>query len=245
MGAFLATNLAAIGDHAWALRRHGKGADPRGCAQWMQKWSQRHLRAIGMEAEHVGRVPEEGLIVSNHLGYTDIPVIAATRPMVFVSKADVANWPVLGSLARCGGTLFLKREQRGHVAEIAAAFRKIVETGTVIAVFPEGTSSGGGQVLPFRTSLFEPAVANGWPVTPAWVGYRLEAGDGTVSEDVAYWGDMTFATHLLGLLAKKRIVGRVHFGEPLRGITDRKEMARRLHAEVCALRARHEGALRS
>ncbi len=242
--AFLGANLGGILDHAWNLRRHGRGEDPRECASWLQTWSRRHLEAIGFGAEHVGRVPEEGLIVANHLGYTDIPVIAVTRPMVFVSKAEVANWPLLGALARCGGTLFLKRERRGHVAEIAEAFRGIVETGTVITLFPEGTSTGGDDVLPFRPSLFEPAVIHGWTVTPAWVGYRVEDGEGTVAEDVAYWRDMTFAPHFIGMLSKRRIVGRVHFGEPVRGIGDRKALAARLHADVCALKARHGGALR-
>ena len=241
---FLGANFGGILDHYWNMHRRGLGTDPRACADWLQRWSRRHMESIDLGMDCVGRVPSEGLIVSNHLGYIDIPLLAVTRPMVFVSKAEVANWPIMGALARCGGTLFLKREQRGHVAEIAAAFQAIIDTGTVITLFPEGTSTGGDEILPFRPSLFEPAVANGWTVTPAWVGYRVEGGEGTVSDDVAYWRDMTFGPHFLGVLAKRRIMGRVHYGEPVRGIRDRKELAKRLHAEVCALKARHEAALR-
>jgi 1-acyl-sn-glycerol-3-phosphate acyltransferase len=119
--------------------------------------------------------------------------------------------------------------------EVAAAFRPILETGTVITIFPEGTSSSGETVLPFRSSLLEPAAANDWPVTPACVTYALS--DGTVSEDVAYWRDMTFVPHFFNLLSRRRVIGRVSYGEPIRGIRDRKELTRQLHAAVCRLKA--------
>lgn len=231
---FLGITGCGIIDHAWRLRRKGKGRDPRECARWLQTWSQRSLPRIGIRSEYVGRVPDHGLIVSNHLSYLDIPVLAMAGPMVFVSKAEVERWPFMGSLARCGGTLFLKREMRGHVAEIATAFRSIVERGTVVTLFPEGTSSGGDTVLPFRSSLLEPAASEGWPVTPAWITY--EVSEGTVSNDVAYWREMVFFPHFLNLLARRWIIGRVHFGAPVAGIRDRKELAQRLHHEVLALK---------
>lgn len=176
-----------------------------------------------------------GMVVCNHLGYLDIPVLAATTPMVFVSKAEVAGWPFLGTLARCGGTLFLRREQRGHVAEIALAVGPIIEAGTVVTIFPEGTSSGGESVLPFRSSLLEPAAAGDWPVTPAWISY--EVADGKVADEIAYWRDMTFAPHFLNLLSKRRVVGRVRYGTAIRGIRDRKELTRRLQEAVGRLMA--------
>lgn len=227
---FLGITGAGVIQHVWRYRRTGRGNDPRVGAAWVQRWSRRSLTRVGIRAEHVGRVPTRGMVVCNHLGYLDIGVIAISGPMVFVSKAEVARWPFMGSLARCAGTLFLRRDQRAHVAEIGGAFRPIVESGTVVAIFPEGTSSGGDSVLPFRSSLLEPAAAHGWPVTPACITY--EVTDGAVSEDVAYWRDMTFAPHLLNLLSKKAIVGRVEYGEPIEGVADRKELARRLHAEV-------------
>jgi 1-acyl-sn-glycerol-3-phosphate acyltransferase len=239
---FIARASAAWRDHARRLRPAGRGSDPRSCAEWLHYWSPRTLERIGVQTEARGVPPTRGMLVCNHLSYLDITVIAAAVPAVFVSKAEVRYWPFLGSLARCGGTLFLKREARSHVAEIGAQLRPIVEGGTIVAIFPEGTSSGGDTVLPFRSSLLEPAAANDWPVTPAWIEY--EVSEGTVAEDVAYWRDMTFAPHFLNLLARRRILGRVHFGPSVTGIRDRKLLARRLHDEVCALadRARNGGA---
>lgn len=237
LGSFLAINTVGVADHFWRLRRVGKGSDPQSCARWLQQWSRNTLPNIGIKCSHQGRVPDRGLIVCNHLGYLDIPVLATTGPMVFVSKADVQGWPFLGSLARCGGTLFLKREQRSHVAEIADAFAPIVNGGTVVAIFPEGTSSGGDTILPFRSSLLQPAAAHRWPVTPAWISYALEPGEGLVSEDVAYWRDMTFAPHFANLLSKRVIHARVRYGEPIEGIDDRKVLTARLYEAVCALKA--------
>lgn len=236
---FLSLNIGGWGEHVWYLRRAGKGREAKSCAAWLHKYAGMNLGVLGFRFDHTGEVPTRGMVVCNHLSYLDIPLLAAAGPMVFVSKAEVANWPLLGSLARCGGTLFLRREQRSHVAEVAAAFRSIVDAGTVVTIFPEGTSSGGDQVLPFRPSLLEPAAANGWPVTPAWLTYEISPEEGTRATDVAYWSDMTFAPHFLNLLAKRTVKGRVFFGEPVVGVNDRKVLSRRLHEQVCALRERY------
>jgi 1-acyl-sn-glycerol-3-phosphate acyltransferase len=231
---FLGSSGSAVVAHGWNLRLTGRTRDSQACAQWLHVWSRRTLGVLGIRYQHTGEVPDHGLVVCNHLGYLDILVLAAAAPMVFVSKADVERWPYLGTLARCGGTLFLKRDRRGHVAEIASAFRPIVEGGTVLTLFPEGTSSGGESVLPFRSSLLEPAAANGWPVTPASITY--EVAGGTVAEDVAYWREMVFAPHFLNLLAFPRITGTVRFGRAVTGIRDRKVLTRQLHEAVCELK---------
>lgn len=235
---FFSVTGAGVVEHAWKFRRVGLGNDPKVCAAWVQRWSRRSLTRIGIRSVSVGRVPTSGMVVCNHLSYLDIGVIAISGPMVFVSKAEVARWPFLGSLARCAGTLFLRRDLRSHVAEVGAAFRPIIEGGTVVAIFPEGTSSGGDTVLNFRPSLLEPAASHGWPVTPACITYEIE--EGLVSEEIAYWREMTFAPHFLNLLAQRRIVGRVEYGEPVAGVSDRKELARRLHAAVSGMLERRQ-----
>ncbi|MBX3747261.1 MAG: 1-acyl-sn-glycerol-3-phosphate acyltransferase [Verrucomicrobiae bacterium] len=234
LGAFLWITTGAVMGQRKERRRVEGRDEPARRAAWMHGTSRRVLPAMGMRMEHAGRVPGRGLVVCNHLGYLDIPVLAATGPMVFVSKAEVRYWPGLGTLARCGGTLFLKREARGQVAAIGRAIEPMVEAGTVVTLFPEGTSTGGDRVLAFGSSLLEPAAARGWPVTPAWISYEVD--EGTVAEDVAYWRDMTFVPHFLNLLARGRVVGRVRYGEPLVGAGDRKALSRGLHEAVCRLR---------
>lgn len=199
----------------------------------MHRWSPYFLRVLNVRVEISGRPPAHGLLVCNHLSYVDIPLLGTSCPMTFVSKQEVRSWPVIGWLTRCAGTLFVNRERKSDVTSVAAQFRPVIDGGLPVTIFPEGTSSDGHRVLPFRSSLLEPAAANGWPVSAAWIGYRIE--DGSVGDEVCYWGDMTFFPHFLNLLSKREVRARVAFGPPLEPGLDRKEMSRRLHAEVVRL----------
>ena len=87
--------------------------------------------------------------------------LGAATPVIFVSKAEVRRWPILGTLASCGGTLFLKRERKEDLKQVTQQFDPVVSTGIPLAIFLEGTSSGGDGVLPFRPSLLAPAVDAG------------------------------------------------------------------------------------
>src|SRR5690554_3243166 len=109
LAAFVGVTGAGLLEHALRLRLRGRARDARECAAWVHRWSRRTLPRVGIECVWEGTPPEHGMAVSNHLGYIDIPLLATTRPMVFVSKAEVRWWPYVGSLARCAGTLFLKR----------------------------------------------------------------------------------------------------------------------------------------
>ncbi|MBI3414443.1 MAG: 1-acyl-sn-glycerol-3-phosphate acyltransferase [Verrucomicrobia bacterium] len=205
---------------------------------WLGRSSARILRGLNVTVTYAGEPPAEGMLVCNHLSYLDIMVLGQRQPVVFVSKADVRQWPIIGPLTACAGTLFLRREQRSDVARVAEAFVPLIAQGAVVAIFPEGTSSDGRQVLPFRSSLLEPAAANGWRVSPARISYVIE--DGSVEEEVCYWGDMTFGPHLLNLFSKKRIRAFVAYGEALAPVgVGRKELAGELHRRVCALASEH------
>ena len=119
------------------------------------------------------------------------------------------------------------------VAGAAEQMRSLLEAGVPVVLFPEGTSSDGSAVLPFRSSLFEPVVELACPVTACAHRYSVE--EGSVADEVAYWGDMTLAPHLLNLLGKSGVTLDLHFGlsRPRNG--DRKTLARELHAEVSTL----------
>lgn len=193
-------------------------------AAWGQRLARRLLRSVAIRTTFHGSPPTTGVLVCNHLSYLDVLVLADARPMIFMSKSEVGNWPLIGAAARCAGTLFINRRKRSDVLGLAPAMADVVErSGAVLAFFPEGTSSGGADVLPFHPGLFAPAVAHGWPVTPA--GIRYELADGSVPDDVAYWAEMTFVPHFLNLLTKRRIEAHVSFGSPLPAGLDRKTLA--------------------
>jgi len=205
-------------------------------AKWMRVQAQGFLWALGVEPRFVGQPPAAGVLVSNHVSYLDIIVHAAQMPLVFISKAEVARWPVFGQLTRWAGTLFIRRELRSDVLRVASEMPPVLQSGIVLAFFPEGTSSSGEGVLPFRAPLLAPLVENGWEVTPSFLRYALEPDDGAVEDEVAYYRQETeFGAHLLNLLGKRRIRATVTYGKPQSAGDDRKALANGLRREVCEL----------
>jgi 1-acyl-sn-glycerol-3-phosphate acyltransferase len=177
------------------------------------------------------------LLVCNHLGYLDILVLGALAPAVFVAKREVKFWPILGWFALLAGTLFIDRRKRTRVGEATKKMENLLKTGVVTVLFPEGTSSDGQTVLPFKSSLLEPASKGACPLSVGWLGYELENGD--AGEEVCYWKDMTLVPHLLNLLTKRRIQAAARFARLQRQRRDRKELARVLHSATVKLKDRH------
>lgn len=217
-----------------AYKRSEAAADARQRAEWLNHWCCVLLRRLQIPITVHGSPPNSGLVVSNHLSYLDILVFSATTPSVFVSKAEVRNWPVFGMLATMAGTVYVDRRRRSDTRNANEGIRRALGEGLPVVMFPEGTSSDGTEVLPFYPSLFEPAVEGGVPITAAHVGYRIECG--SVGQDIAYWGEMTFFPHLIKLLMKDGIEAEVRFAPQSRVFPDRKEAALEMQQEVVQLK---------
>jgi lyso-ornithine lipid O-acyltransferase len=177
-----------------------------------------------------------GLTVSNHLTYLDILVYGAVRPFLFVAKSEVRRWPLLGTLASLGGTIFVDRDRGLQVADATLEIEQALRDGISVLLFPEGTSSNGSSVLPFRSPLFDPAIRAGAPVTAATVRYH--AADAT-EDQVTYWGDMVFLPHLFRTLCVRGLTAEIGFDSPCR-FPDRKCAAREAWRQVHLLRMANE-----
>jgi 1-acyl-sn-glycerol-3-phosphate acyltransferase len=206
-------------------------------ALWLQRIARRVGNIFRLEIQAVGTIPAKGLLICNHLSYVDILVLASLTPAAFVAKREVKSWPVMGLLAQLGGTVFIDRQRRTHVGEVNDEIQAALDDGALVIVFPEGTSSDGRTVLPFRSSLLEPATQQKHPLAVARLHYLSETGN--ADEEVCYWGDATFFPHLLNLLSKPRVRARVRFAAIPQHSTDRKELAQQLHAEVLSLKNNH------
>jgi len=202
--------------------------------KWLQLSSRRVLRIFQVETQSVGSVPLNGLLVCNHLSYLDVLVLAALTPSSFVAKSEVRHWPVFGWFARLAGTIFVNRNKPSQAAQSADEMAVALRDGALVVLFPEGTSSGGETVLPFKSSLLEPATRQVHALTAGLIAYEIT--DGVVSEEVCYWRDMTLMPHLINLLSKQAIRATVSFTELRYGSTNRKELARQLHSEVLRLK---------
>ncbi len=234
LGLVAALFLTAFLDFVLRLWMCGRAASIPARARWLHFWARGLAWIVNLKVDFQGEPPKDGILVSNHLGYLDILVYGSIQPLVFLAKSEVRSWPGLGPLTRCGGTLYIRRDSRADVVRLGADMVTVVNAGVVVALFLEGTSSAGEHVLPFRSSLLAPAQEHGWKASPAWIHYEL--ADGSVADEVCYWRDMTFTSHFLNLLSKRRIQAFVSFGSAPTARMDRKEMARELHARVCRLK---------
>jgi 1-acyl-sn-glycerol-3-phosphate acyltransferase len=206
----------------------------RARASWMHRSARKFIRLFGCHPEVPDAIPPRGLLVSNHLSYLDIVLLGSVTPAVFVSKADVRGWPVFGKLTQMAGTVYIQRERRQHVGEVNREIESALADDLLVVIFPEGTSSDGRDVLPFRSSLLEPALRGGHDISVSHIAYALPGGD--AQQEVCYWGDHTFFPHLLNLLGKKTVNAKLRFGKFTRTTDDRKELASQLHTAVIQLK---------
>ena len=202
-------------------------------ARWLHASCALIARRLFLVPETFGVPAGAGLTVSNHLTYLDILVYGTVRPFVFVAKSEVRRWPLLGTLASLGGTIFVDRGRSLQVANAGQQIEEALRDGLAVLLFPEGTSSDGREVLPFRSPLFEPAIRSGASVTAAAIRYH--AVDGVESE-VTYWGEMVFLPHLFRTLCVRGLAAEIRFDSPSR-FSDRKAAAREAWRKVHGLRA--------
>ncbi|MEL7133479.1 MAG: lysophospholipid acyltransferase family protein [Pseudomonadota bacterium] len=192
---------------------------------------------LGLSYDRTGTPMQgQGAIVANHSSWLDIFVLNAADRLYFVSKSEVAAWPGIGMLARATGTLFIARDRRAAKEQIAL-FEERLLAGQRLLFFPEGTSTDGLRVLPFKTTLFAPffvpELRPHMSVQPVTVIYH--APDGRDTRTYGWWGDMDFGTHLLATLALPR-QGRVeviyHPSLTVQAYPDRKALAAAAEALV-------------
>ena len=204
-------------------------------AAWLHSWCRFARRVLGICVTTQGSASASGLLISNHLSYLDIIVLSSIRPCVFVAKRDVANWPMFGWLAHAAGTIFVDRERRFASNKAVDLIRKAISGGTLVVLFPEGTSSDGSTVLPFKSALLESAVQLRSPIAAAFIEYALD--EGSVADEVCYWRDMTLVPHLLNLLFKRGIRANYSFSPAQVRSGNRKEIARELRDEIVSMRS--------
>jgi lyso-ornithine lipid O-acyltransferase len=205
----------------------------RGRGEWLHRWCKQTLPKLGVIVESVGPIPFSGLLVSNHLSYLDIMVYSAITPCIFVSKKEVKSWPVFGTLATMAGTVYINRKRNADAHRVRNEVAEALREGLLVVVYPEGTSSDGSGVLPFKPALFQSAVEAQAEITPAHIHYWLEDGDPRT--DVAYWGNMSFLPHLLKLLGKSPIQARVTFADRRIRAKDRATATEAAYQTICGL----------
>jgi len=213
---------------------------PRRRARWrhlcFRYWSRALLEVMGARVDSRGVPPEPPFfLVTNHLSYVDVLVLASRVDGVFLAKSEVAGWPIIGSLCRSVGTLFVDRRANRDLPRVIAALERTLAAGQGVVLFPEGTSTRGEEVARFHASLLEVAAGGRYPVSYASLGYASAPGGPPADMTVCWWGDMEFTGHFWRLLALPGFRASVSFGDERIQDDDRKLLAARLWRAVNAL----------
>jgi 1-acyl-sn-glycerol-3-phosphate acyltransferase len=221
----------------WSYGQLSRGGEPSRArkAAWLSSVCAGGLQAMQIQPVVSGQIPCNGLLISNHVSYLDILVLSATVPCVFISKSEIERWPIIGRFARWAGTVFVERQKKGDAAQKNTAVMESLRTGVPTVLFPEGRTTDGSQVLRFHSTMLQPAIDNLATITPCAIAYELD--DGSVAQELCYWGDMTLLPHGMNLLGKRVIRVKVAFGDSVIAAGDRKPLAHLLHDFVARLYA--------
>lgn len=222
---------------AWNLGRIAAFRSPRSVRRfknWIKRvWSRSLCRIMGIKIRSDGPVPSSPFcMVTNHLSYVDILILQVNCDSRLIARADIKHWPLIGFLARHFDTLFIDRASTRDVVRVGLLIESVISAGESVTFFPEGTSTGGKVVGPFRSALLEFQARTSFPVHYAAISYQTLEGDPPASSAVCWWGAMTFPSHVYRMLGLRRFFAHVTYGNnPVRG-TNRKSLAGLLQEKV-------------
>ena len=226
--------IGMVAQGLWLTQFALPRTDAAGWHAIMQRWAVKMLRCLGVTVR-VSGTPQAGavLMVANHVSWLDIPALHASAPRTrFVSKSAIAHWPLLGRLARAGGTLFIERERKRDALRVVHEVADALRNADAVAVFPEGTTGAGHTVLPFHANLLQAAITTATAIQPVVLRYS-EPGL-PVSVAAQYIDDTTLVESVMKVCRARGLVVDVHFLAPEPAEIDRRALAERLRERVAA-----------
>lgn len=204
------------------------------CAYYIpQLWHRGVCKILGLRVRVIGRPVQnrQVMFVANHMSHLDIPVIGSFIRASFIAKAEVASWPVFGFLSRVQQTAFISRDSF-DAAKVKDSLQSLLDQGKSLILFPEGTSTDGHAVLPFKSSLFSLVVGRTMAVQPFTLRLDAIRGRGPLTmEDRAiygYYGDAEFGPHLWNFMKSRGadLTLAFHTAIEITPDMDRKTLAR-------------------
>lgn len=208
----------------WSLSPFGAGF-----RQW---WMKAACVILNVKSDRYGLAAKGPvLIAANHISWVDIVVIGASTRCVFVAKQNVNQWPFIGTMARLSGTIFVDRDNPRNSMNSLNEVIEVLNSGSSVVVFPEGTSTATTQVKPFYSLLFEAAVQSGCNVQAVALNYPNNMNEGS---HVPFIGDQSFGPHLVSFLTAGKTVAEVYFCGQLKQDPklNRKDYANLSHHQV-------------
>lgn len=180
-------------------------------------WCAKLLRCFNIQLTVSGLPPDRSikhvLFVANHVSWADIHALNSLIPVRFVAKLEIKDWPVFGYLVKKSGTIFINRTRQRDAARVLKVVTQAIKLGDNLCVFPEGTTTDGQQVLPFKSSLIQAAIDAQATVIPFAIHYPLP--DGSPNLAAAYAGDTSMIESMQAFLSMQTPRVHLHFCTPI------------------------------
>jgi 1-acyl-sn-glycerol-3-phosphate acyltransferase len=224
----------------WIVTRQFPHLDDASRQRAVQAWAQRVLSVFSLSVDVTGSIGVRGplFLVSNHLSWLDILVYLSLTPVRFVSKSEVADWPLVGRYAKACRTLFIERNSRRDAGRMVEQLVESLKGGDVVMIFPEGTTSTGEVVLPFHANLLKAPLESACPVQAVGLVYRLSQS-GAITTVPTFVGDQTLVASIWAILGLEPFRANIQCGLPHTPQTlNRRELAKALQGEVTSLKAK-------
>ncbi len=186
----------------------------------MQWWCKHLLVAFNLQVTSPGHIPPKNhavastMIVANHISWTDIHALNSIMPLRFIAKSEIKSWPIFGYLARKSNVLFIDRNKRHDAARIVKITSRSLMDGDNLCLFPEGTTTDGTKMMPFKSSIIQAAIQANATIYP--VAIRYPGKNGSANTGVAYAGETTMRESMQQILLQKYPVVELHFLAPIR-----------------------------
>lgn len=197
-------------------------------AFFAQVWARVTCLVLNIQVRIEGNasIKPGSLIVANHVGSPDIFVLGATFKGFFVSKAEIADWPLFSWLARLGMTVFVDRSKRHQVKALIGEIEQRLNNDQCVILFPEAQATDGTNVVPFKSAVFESAVLASRPVVPVEIRYHDD-----YQPTIAYYGD-SFISHIMTLLKAPRLLATVTILPEISVGEDRQTLAEKSYKAI-------------
>jgi 1-acyl-sn-glycerol-3-phosphate acyltransferase len=195
----------------WIIKTQFVKINEKQRADHVQQWSAQLVQVLGLELRIIGTPIQNGLLVANHISWLDNVAVHAAHFCRFVAKSDIQSWPVIGYLTDQSGMLFVERTSRKDAHRVVQTVAERLRTGDCVAVFPEGTTGEGRELLPFHANMIQSAIDAGVQVQPVAIRFT-DTATGEQSFAPCFVGEDTLFQSVWRTLNAKSITVTLQFG---------------------------------